>query len=300
MGRDAIDGLINLNKPKGKTSFQMVSLVRRLSGVRKVGHSGTLDPDATGVLPILIGRPTRLATFLTESTKVYRAEVEFGISTDTYDASGNVVQRGDTSALATERIEAALDSFRGVIEQTPPMYSAIKYQGKPLYHLARAGVEVPRQSRKVTISRLEITDWQSPVLCIEVECSKGTYIRSLAHDLGQVLACGAHLKSLVRTRTGPFHIDESISVEQLENGFQSGTWDEFLYPPDFAIAHLDAVVVDSEGEEALVHGRAFSSSDDQTALEGEQRRAYSSDGRFLALVCFNQEDNLWQPKRVFV
>ncbi|MBT4510958.1 MAG: tRNA pseudouridine(55) synthase TruB, partial [Chloroflexi bacterium] len=162
MGRDAIDGLINLNKPKGKTSFQMVSLVRRLSGVRKVGHSGTLDPDATGVLPILIGRPTRLATFLTESTKVYRAEVEFGISTDTYDASGNVVQRGDTSALATERIEAALDSFRGVIEQTPPMYSAIKYQGKPLYHLARAGVEVPRQSRKVTISRLEITDWQSP------------------------------------------------------------------------------------------------------------------------------------------
>ncbi len=278
----------------------MVSLVRRLSGVRKVGHSGTLDPDATGVLPILIGRTTRLASFLTESTKVYRAEVEFGISTDTYDASGEIVQRGDTSALTTEKIEAVLENFRGVIEQMPPMYSAIKYQGKPLYHLARAGVEVPRQSRTVTIFRLEITDWQSPVLSIEVECSKGTYIRSLAHDLGQVLECGAHLRDLVRIRTGPFHIDESISVEQLENGFQSGTWNEFLHPPDLAIAHLDAVVVDSEGEEAVLHGRAFSVDVDQLVGEGEQRRAYSSDGRFLALICFNREDNLWQPKRVFV
>ena len=300
MGRDTIDGLINLNKPQGKTSFQMVSLVRRLSGVPKVGHSGTLDPDATGVLPILIGRTTRLASFLTDSTKVYRADVEFGIATDTYDASGNVVQRGDASLLTTDKIEVVLGNFRGIIEQTPPMYSAIKHQGKPLYHLARAGIEVPRRSRKVTISRLEIINWQSPVLSIEVECSKGTYIRSLAHDLGQALKCGAHLKSLVRVRTGPFHIDESISVEQLEDGFLSGTWKEFLYPPDFAISHLNSIVVNAEAEEAVIHGRAFPLAGDQSTVDGEQRRAYSSDGRFLALVCFDRGDNLWQPKRVFV
>ena len=180
-----------------KTSFEVVAFVRRLSGERRVGHGGTLDPKATGVLPVGLGRGTRVAEFLAQENKVYRAQVELGTATDSYDVSGKVTWRGDVSAVTRELVEAALDSFRGLIEQTPPMYSALKYQGQPLYRLARAGIEVPRLPRKVNIFRLELLDFELPLLTLEVACSKGTYIRSLAHDLGQALGCGAHLKSLV-------------------------------------------------------------------------------------------------------
>lgn len=300
MGHDVFDGIINLNKPQGKTSFQMVALVRRLSGVRKVGHSGTLDPDATGVLPILIGRATRLARFLTDSRKAYHAEVEFGIATDTYDSSGTTVQTGDSSFLTMDLVEATLSSFRGSIEQIPPMFSAIKHQGKPLYHLARAGIEVPRKPRSVTIFELHITSWEAPVLTIEVECSKGTYIRSLAHDLGQMLGCGAHLKSLIRTSSGNFSIEDSISVEQLEECSREGEWQMIVHAPDFILGHLDTVVVNKEEEESISHGRSFVVTQDQAGCAGEQRRAYSHDGRFLALVKLDQTGNLWKPEKVFV
>ncbi|NQT72599.1 MAG: tRNA pseudouridine(55) synthase TruB [Chloroflexi bacterium] len=299
MGHDVFDGIINLNKPQGKTSFQMVALVRRLSGVRKVGHSGTLDPDATGVLPILIGRATRLASFLTDSRKTYRAEVEFGTATDTYDSSGNVVQTGDSSSLTIEQVEAALSSFRGSIEQIPPMFSAIKHQGKPLYHLARAGIEVPRNPRKVTIFELDIISWKAPILSIEVECSKGTYIRSLAHDLGQMLECGAHLKSLVRTQSGPFTVDESVSITQLEECFKEGKWQTIVHSPDFILGHLDSVMVGTVEEDSVIHGRPFTVAEGHEEYDGEQRRAYSSEGRFLALVKFDREKGLWKPVKVF-
>ena len=295
-----MDGVINLNKPRGKTSFQMVALVRKLSGERKVGHSGTLDPDATGVLPILLGRATRLARFLIESTKVYRAEIEFGRATSTYDSSGSITQEADASSLTQERIESALSSFRGPIEQIPPMYSAIKHQGKPLYHLARAGIEVPRRPRQVDIFRLDILDWQNPILTIEVACSKGTYIRSLAHDLGQVLGGAAHLKGLVRLQSGIFCIDEAISVDQLEDSFQHGYWETFLQPPDVVLAHFPAIVVDAAGEEEIAHGRPLPETEGQDGISGEQCRAYSSDGRFLALLILDQESGLWRPRRVFV
>jgi len=295
-----IDGIINFNKPHGMTSFQIVALVRKLSGERKVGHSGTLDPDATGVLSILLGQATKLARFLTDATKVYRAEVEFGSATSTYDSSGAITQKGDTSSIALERIELALDSFRGLIEQIPPMYSAIKHHGKPLYRLARAGIEVPRKPREVNISRLDVLDWQNPLLTIEVECSKGTYIRSLAHDLGQALGCGAHLKGLVRLQSGPFYIDKAISLAQLDDAFQHGYWETLVYPPDTVLSHLPAIVVDAAGEDDIAHGRPLSLPKEQNGIAGEQRRAYSSDGRFLALLRFNPENELWQPGRGFL
>ncbi|MCL0039255.1 tRNA pseudouridine(55) synthase TruB [Dehalococcoidia bacterium] len=296
----SIHGVINLNKPQGMTSFRVVARVRKLSGERKVGHSGTLDPEATGVLPILLGRATRLARFLVESPKVYRARVEFGRATTTYDASGTTTGRGDASSLTLEQIESAINSFRGPIEQIPPMYSAIKHRGRPLYHLARTGIEVPRKPRMVTIYRLDLLDWQSPILSIEVECSKGTYIRSLAHDIGQLLGCGAHLAGLVRLQTGIFHIDESISLAELEDVFEHGYWETFIHPPDSVLSHLAAIAVDVAGEDALVHGRPLSQRDDEDAASGEQRRAYSSDGRFLALIRFNAETGSWRPEKVFV
>ncbi len=295
-----MDGIINLNKPKGVTSFQMVSLVRKLSGERKVGHSGTLDPEATGVLPILLGRATKLARFLVESTKVYRARIEFGRATTAYDASGTTTERGDPSSLTLGQIESAINSFCGPIEQIPPMYSAIKHRGRPLYHLARAGIEVSRKPRKVTIYRLDLLDWQSPILSIEVECSKGTYIRSLAHDLGQLLGCGGHLAGLVRLQTGIFHIDKAISPSDLEGVFEHGHWETFVHPLDIVLSHLMAIVVDAAGEDAIVHGRPLALLDDQDTAGGEERRAYSSDGRFLALLHFDAETSSWQPAKVFV
>jgi len=299
LGQNVLDGIINLNKPQGKTSFQMVALVRRLSEVRKVGHSGTLDPDATGVLPILIGKATKLARFLTDSDKTYHAEIEFGSATDTYDSSGSVVQTGDSSSLTIEQVEVALSSFRGSIEQIPPMFSAIKYQGKPLYHLARAGIEVPRKPRKVTIFTLDITSWEIPILSIEVECSKGTYIRSLAHDLGQMLGCGAHLKRLIRTKSGPFIINDSVSVEQVEGCFREGELQSIVHLPDFILGHLDSVTVGETEEDSVIHGRSFAVTEDQSGYDGEIRRTYSSEGRFLALVKFDQKDGLWKPVKVF-
>ena len=185
-----MDGILNINKPCGKTSFSMVAMVKRLTGERRVGHAGTLDPIATGVLPICLGQGTRVIEFLVDATKTYRAEIELGVTTDTYDADGRIIQRGDPSGISQDHLEAALASFCGLIRQTPPMYSAVKYQGKPLYKLARAGITVERRSRLAKIHRLELVDWQPPVATIEVVCGKGTYIRSLAYDLGQAWVAG--------------------------------------------------------------------------------------------------------------
>ncbi len=294
MGHYAISGIINLNKPPEKTSFQMVAAIRKLTGVRKVGHSGTLDPDATGVLPILIGRATRLASFLTNTSKTYRAEIKFGRATDTYDSSGDTTHEGDVSSLSIEIIEAALDQFRGTIEQVPPMYSAIKHQGKPLYHLARAGIEIERKPRQINISRFEIIDWHPPLLTVEVECSKGTYIRSLAHDLGQTLNCGAHLYNLVRTQTGPFHIGQSVTIDELaESSIGS-----FVLPPDAILTYMPSITIDSTGKDNIACGRPIKN--EMTSAENEEYcRTYDEDGQFLALVRFNEETGLWHPKMVF-
>jgi tRNA pseudouridine55 synthase len=288
------DGILNINKPMGKTSFEVVSFVRRLSGERRVGHGGTLDPQAEGVLPVCLGQGTRVVQFLSEGEKVYRAQVELGTATDTYDASGKVAQRGDASAVTRELVESILALFRGSIGQVPPMYSALKYRGKPLYRLARAGVEVPRRQRKVHISLLEISDFQLPSLTLEIACSKGTYIRSLAHDIGQALGCGAHLSSLLRLRSGPFHISDSITLPQLEAAFREGLWQDLLYPLDTVLQHMMAIIVAEEGGKALLNGRPLTLGAEEV---GGRCRAYSCDGRIIALLRFRQ--GLWHPEKVF-
>ncbi len=289
----SIDGILNINKPVGKTSFEVVAIVRKLSGEARVGHGGTLDPEATGVLPIGLGRGTRMAEFLAEARKVYQAQVELGTATDTYDASGKVTYRGDVSMVTKEQVEAALASFRGLIQQTPPLYSALKYQGQPLYRLARAGIEVPRSPRKVNIFRLELLDFKLPLLTLEVTCSKGTYIRSLAHDLGQALGCGAHLKSLVRLKSGPFHLSEAVSLPQLEDAFRHCYWQQLLYPLDVVLLRLMAIIVAEEKERAIVNGRPLLL---RGGNAGELCRAYSRDGRLIALLRF--DGRLWQAEKV--
>jgi tRNA pseudouridine55 synthase len=296
-----MDGILNINKPWGQTSFSIVSLVKRLSGEKRVGHAGTLDPAATGVLAVCLGQGTRVIPFLVETPKTYRAEIELGVATDSHDATGTIVSRGDPSDVSRERLLAALDSFRGLIEQTPPMYSAVKHDGKPLYQLARSGIEVARKSRKRWVYRLELLDWQLPIATIEVECGQGTYIRSLAHDLGQLLGCGASLKSLARLRCGLFTIEDAISLPQLEEGFRYGYWQQFLYPIDIVLSRWGAVVVDDAAAEDIKNGRSPALVGDNLppSLPGNRCRVYSRDGAFLALLCFDAEKGQWQPEKVF-
>lgn len=296
-----MDGILNIDKPWGKTSFSIVSLVKRLSGEKRVGHGGTLDPAATGVLTVGLGQGTRVIQFLLEAPKAYRAEIELGVATDSHDATGTVISRGDPSGVSREKLLAALDSFRGLIEQIPPMYSAVKHGGRPLYELARAGIKVKRKSRKRWIYRLELIGWQPPVATVEVECGKGTYIRSLADDLGKLLGCGGSLKSLVRLKCGPFAIEDAITLPQLEAGFRHGYWLRFLYPIDIVLAQWEAVVVDDAAEEAIKNGRppALEGANLPAPVAGNRCRVYTRDGAFLAVLGFDGEKGQWQPEKVF-
>jgi tRNA pseudouridine55 synthase len=296
-----VDGIFNINKPLGKTSFSIVSLVRRLSGESRVGHGGTLDPAASGVLPVCLGQGTRVTEFLLEAPKAYRAEIEFGVATDTDDATGKIISRGDPSGVSRRRLLSALDSFRGLVSQTPPMYSAVKQGGQPLYKLARQGIEVKRRSRPRWIYKLELKGWRPPLATIEVECGRGTYIRALARDLGQLLGCGAHLRGLLRLRCGPFDIKDAVSLSQLEDAFRDGYWQKLIYPIDFVLWHWAAVVVDSGAEVDIRNGRplVLAGGDSLKAASGERCRAYTSDGSFLGVLKFNPETGQWQPEKVF-
>ena len=298
----SVDGILNINKPWGKTSFSIVSLVKRLSGEKRVGHAGTLDPAATGVLPVCLGQGTRIIQFLQDATKAYRAQIEFGVTTDTYDATGSITSKGDPSGVSREQLLSALTSFTGEIQQTPPMYSAVKHGGKPLYELARSGIRVERKSRLTRVYHLELIDWQPPVATIEVECGKGTYIRSLAHDLGQLLGCGANLKSLTRLRCGLFGIEDAVSVPQLEDAFRYGYWQHFIYPMDIVLLHWAAMVVGDAAEEDIRNGRPLVFEGDGSLLTssyGNHCRVYNRDGCFLGMLCFDSERGQWQPEKVF-
>ena len=306
-----VDGILNINKPRGRTSFSLVALVKRHTGEPRVGHAGTLDPAATGVLPICLGQGTRVVEFLVDATKTYRAEIELGVVTDSYDADGQIVRRGDASGVGRDQVELGLASFRGLIQQTPPMYSAVKHQGKPLYELARAGITVERKSRLTKIYDLRLVDWQAPVATVEVVCGKGTYIRSLAYDLGEMLGCGAYLKSLVRLRCGVFEIGDAVSVDQLEDAFRHGYWQYFVYPIDTVLLHWAAMVVSDDAGQGIRNGRplVLGSGDADSAchkwhMPGRAAaedccRAYALDGQFLGVLRFNADRGQWQPEKVF-
>lgn len=300
-----MDGILNINKPRGETSFGMVAMVRRLTGERRVGHAGTLDPEATGVLPVCLGRATRVIEFLAEATKAYQAQIELGIATDTYDASGKVIHKGDPSGVSREQLESALASFSGLIQQTPPMYSAAKHEGKRLYQLARAGIEVERKSRPARIYQIGLIEWQPPLVTIEVVCGRGTYIRSLAHDLGQALGCGATLSQLVRLRYGIFEIKDAVSPLELEQASRYGYWDYYLYPMDIVLLDWAAIIVGDDTGQMIKHGCPFALGDAGSRQAAHPAlanrcRVYTLDGRFLAVLRLNSERGEWQPEKVFL
>jgi tRNA pseudouridine55 synthase len=306
------DGILNLDKPQGPTSHDVVDRVRELTGVRRVGHAGTLDPMATGVLLVCIGKATRVSEYLVAGQKVYRARVRLGIATDTYDAEGQVVPSVDPSVdpveIGRDEVEAALARFRGTIEQVPPMYSALKREGKPLHKLARQGVEVKREPRRIVISRLELIEWEPPECTLEVTCSPGTYVRALAHDLGQALGCGAHLTGLARLASGGFRLEDAVALDTFARAAEKGRWPEFLHPIDAALAHFPALHLDADTARRLCSGQAIVAPSAPAGHppraaggieEGTLARVYGPDGVFLALAAFDPATGTCRPHKVF-
>lgn len=295
----AVDGLLIINKATGMTSHDVVAEVRKILHQKRVGHAGTLDPAASGVLPICVGQGTRVAEYLSESGKAYQAEITFGVVTDTYDIEGTVIRTADTTGLTQDQIEAQLAHFLGPQMQMPPLYSAIKIQGQPAYKRLRAGEVVELDPRPIEIFHLHILAWLPPRLTLAIECSKGTYIRSLAYDLGEQLGCGGYLTSLIRTRSGPFSLTDSISLEQLAEAVTQDTIAHHLFSPDSALLQYPALSLDDTTAQRVLHGNAFAYHDDNFVV-AELARVYDVAGNFLAIATWDAEQGLWQPKKVLV
>jgi tRNA pseudouridine55 synthase len=298
-----LNGILNINKPYGLTSFDVVARVKKCTGVRHVGHAGTLDPLATGVLPVCLGQATRVVEFLMDTTKTYIAEIELGVTTETYDIEGKVVRRQDTTSVNLSQIKLSLNSFLGSIMQVPPTYSAIKVQGKPLYHWVRSGIVVKPESRKVTIFEMKLIDYTPPVIRIVVTCGKGTYIRSLANDLGEKLGCGAILKSLIRSRCGPFDINDSYSLPNIEENFQAGQGENLLQTLDSVLLNYPAVILGETDARKVICGNSLYlpmiSNSQQLTNNYDLCRAYSIGGSLLAVLRHLPLENLWHPYKVF-
>ena len=252
-GRD-VHGIVLLDKPAGYSSNQAVQKVRWLFGARKAGHTGSLDPFATGMLPICLGEASKTAGFMLDAAKTYLARAELGRSTTTGDPEGEVVETAPLPHLDTAGVAAVLAGFEGRIRQVPPMYSALKHEGQPLYRLARAGAEVPRQAREVTIHALQLVAWEPPSLTFRVRCSKGTYVRTLAEDMARTMGSCAHLRALRRLEVEPFEVTGMITLERLEASAGEGRIEACLLPPDAGLSHWPVVRLDEARAVRFGHG----------------------------------------------
>ncbi len=294
-------GYLNINKPADWSSTDVVRKLKGMTKVKKIGHGGTLDPIATGVLPVCLGSGTRFAEMILLGTKEYTITLQLGVTTNTYDSEGDVTGEADSGDVTREQAEKQLDAFRGSLEQTPPMFSAVKHQGKRLYELARKGIEVERKARKVEVLKLDLARWEPPVVELTVECSHGFYARSLAHDFGQALGCGAHLTGLVRTRAGIFDIEASHTLAEVQERVDAGDWQELVEPLDFTLQHLPSVKLDPIAAEAVQHGQPLSVSQfgpPAGSKPGQQLRAYDADSRLIALLVYEPEKLGWRPDKV--
>jgi len=283
-----MDGIIVINKPFGKTSHDMVYFTRRLFGIKKVGHTGTLDPDATGVLPICIGKATKTAGMLTDTDKAYSAELVLGMTTDTLDASGEILTEQPVN-VTKEEIIKAVNSFIGEVKQIPPMFSAIKKDGKKLYELARQGINVEREPRNVKIYDIKILDidMENSIVKIDVECSKGTYIRTLCEDIGMKLGCGAYMNSLVRTKSAGFTLSNSHTVEQLQEMKENNILENVLIPLDTIFSDYEKIKLDEFLSKKAKSGIRIRT---KIAQNGKIYRLYDENGKFMCISeCVNNE-----------
>lgn len=297
-----ISGIINVYKEKGWTSHDVVAKLRRILQQKKIGHTGTLDPEAEGVLPVCLGAGTKLCDLLTDTGKTYRAVLLLGCTTDTQDTTGTVLSSREVSFSEEEAREAVL-SFQGTYDQIPPMYSALKVQGKKLYELARAGVEVERKPRAVTIHEIRIQQIELPRITFTVSCSKGTYIRTLCHDIGEKLGCGGAMEALQRIRVGEFFIEESKTLSEIECLQEMGRLEEYVLPVDAMFPEYTAVKVKTETDRLLKNGNPLKKSDFVESVDPEKDqklRVYDPSGKFCGIYGWEKEKNIYRPEKMFL
>jgi tRNA pseudouridine55 synthase len=297
--KNAISGVLVVDKPVGMTSHDVVQVIRNGTGLRRAGHTGTLDPRASGVLVVLVGPAVRLSEFVSASDKRYQAIIRLGSATDTFDADGKVTQPEKQVNVTEDEFEKVLATFVGEIEQVPPPYSAVKVQGRKAYEMARKGEEVELAPRKITVHHLEVLEWAPPEVVIDVHCSSGTYVRSLANDLGTTLGCGAYLVGLRRTKSGRFSLRDATPLRKLQEAFNASNWYQYLIPAAEALAEWPAVELSPDDVENVRHGHRIKA--DPAAKPGSVR-GVSTQGELVALmelVTGESGEPEWQPKKVF-
>ena len=291
-------GLLNIDKPSGMTSQDVVSIVRRETRIKKIGHAGTLDPLATGVLVLCVGAATRLSEYVMGQNKVYRAGIRLGQTTDTYDADGEIIAENETS-ITRDQFEDTLQGFLGNIEQVPPMYSAIKVGGEKLYEKARRGEVIERKPRPVTIYRLNIEAFDFPNATVTVHCTKGTYIRSLAHDIGEALGVGAHLTQLRRMANGEnFTVEHAVTLEDFRAAVEDGTWQDHLLDVSLALSHMPRIELNNQPEKLVRNGGFVKLG----INNGGPVQAWTDEGIFIGILVPHGEDNgetIWKPEKIF-
>lgn len=309
--QSVVSGVLVIDKPVGLTSHDVVQIVRRGTGIRRAGHTGTLDPRASGVLVVLIGPAVRLSEFVSAADKRYQATLRLGTSTDTFDAEGRITRSAPVDDVTEEQFEEIIQGYIGEIEQTPPQFSAAKVKGRKAYEEAREGEEVELKSRKIHVYNLEILEWAPPEAVLDVYCSSGTYVRSLANDLGDDLGTGAYLIGLRRTKSGRFTLRDAVPLRQLQDAFLTGEWYRYLIPAAEALGDWPGIELESEQVELVRHGHRIPAGDNVEELidpanhpyiEEEQVgliRAITEQGDLVAILQYEEDENEWQPKKVF-
>lgn len=292
--KNAISGVLVVDKPIGMTSHDVVQVIRNGTNIRRAGHTGTLDPRASGVLVVLVGPAVRLSEYISASDKRYQAIIRLGATTDTYDEEGKVTTSSPVE-ITEAQFEESLKQFVGEIEQVPPPYSAVKVQGRKAYEMAREGKEVDLAPRKINVYSLELLEWAPPEAVIDVYCSSGTYVRSLANDLGKSLGCGAYLVGLRRTKSGRFTLRDAVPLRKLREAFEQGSWYQYLIPAAEALSEWPAVDLNADQVDAIRHGHRVPAAEGSTGWA----RGVSEQGELVALLEADTEALEWQPKKVF-
>ncbi len=309
--KNVVSGVLVIDKPVGLTSHDVVQIIRRGTGIRRAGHTGTLDPRASGVLVVLIGPAVRLSEFVSAADKRYQATVRLGTSTDTYDAEGRVVRSANIADITETQFEDIIKNYEGEIEQVPPPYSAVKVKGRKAYEHARKGEKVELKPRKINVYKLDVLEWAPPEAVLDVYCSSGTYVRSLANDLGDDLGTGAYLIGLRRTKSGRFTLRDAVPLRQLQDAFLAGEWYRYLIPAAEALADWPGIELNHDLVEKVRHGHRIPAGENAKELvdpanhpyaEEEQLglvRAITEQGDLVAVMRYVEEDDEWQPKKVF-
>ncbi len=309
--QNVVSGVLVIDKPVGMTSHDVVQIVRRGTGIRRAGHTGTLDPRASGVLVVLVGPAVRLSEYVSASDKRYQATLRFGTSTDTYDAEGSVTSHQSIDDTSEEKFESLLENYTGEILQTPPPYSAVKVKGRRSYDQARKGEEVKLEPRKIKVYSLEVLEWAPPEAVLDVYCSSGTYVRSLAHDLGNDMGTGAYLIGLRRTKSGRFTLRDAVPLRQIQDAFITGEWSQYLIPAAEALGDWPYITLVGDEVETVRHGHRLPAADDaKDMVDPEQHpyaeegslgmvRAITEQGDLVAVMQYIEADHEWQPKKVF-